>query len=90
MERLSFREIVKKQKLTYKELGEILHKAKPTIQTYMNGRTDPDIDSYIKIAKHLDIPLDELIGLTTDKVSIPKEEYDELIRIRDSLNKIIK
>ena len=90
MQRLTFKEIVKKYRITYKELSQILNKAKPTIQTYMNGRTNPDIDSYIKIAEYLNIPLEELLGINGDKISISKKDYDELIRIRDSLNKIIK
>ena len=90
MNRLTFKEIVKKYKITYKELSKILNKAKPTIQTYMNGRTNPDIDSYIKIAEYLNMPLDELLGLNDDRISISKEEYNELIKVKEIMNKVIK
>ena len=90
MQRLTFKEIVKKYKISYKELSKILNKAKPTIQTYMNGRTNPDIDSYIKIAEYLKMPLDELLGLNQDRISISKEEYDELIKAKEIINKVIK
>ena len=90
MQRLSFREIVKKYRISYKELSQILNKAKPTIQTYMNGRTNPDIDSYIKIAEYLNIPLEELLGINNDRISISKEEYNKLIEAKKILAEVIK
>lgn len=89
MKRLKFREIVKQNHLSYKELMEILNKSKPTIQTYMSGRTDPDLDSYIKISEYLGKTLDELIFLNQNSKALTKEEKEKLKEAKNIIEKLI-
>lgn len=86
----SFNQIVKEYKISYKTLMELLHKSKSAIQTYMNGRSTPDIDSYIIIADYLNISLDEMLGRDSELVSIPKKKYDQLLETIKNLNELLK
>ncbi len=90
MDRRSFKEIVKEYHLSYKTLMEILNKSKPTIQTYMSGRTDPDVNSYIAIAQYLNIGLDEMLGLTKGQKLISMKQYNELKIAHDILADLLK
>lgn len=90
MKRFTFKEIVKKNHLTYKELMKILNKSKPTIQTYMSGRTDPDLNSYIAISEYLNIGLDELIGRENSYRIITIDEYNDLKTAKELLENILK
>ena len=87
MKRLTFKEIVKKNKLTYKELMKLLNVEKPTVANYMTGRTDPKIEAYILIADYLHISLDELIGREGYK-SISDEQAQAIEIIKDQIKKI--
>lgn len=85
-----FKNILKKHNIKQIDAAKILNKSKATISKYSAGVLSPDMESFVILANYLNISLDELFERNTDYVSISKEEYDELIRIRDSLNKIIK
>lgn len=86
----TFKEILKKHNIKQIEVAKILNKSKATVSKYSAGTVSPDIDSYLLIADYLNVSLDELFERDQEFIRIPKEEYDELIKIKDSLNKIIK
>ena len=85
-----FKNILKKYNIKQKEAAEIIHKAKGTVSKYSADVLSPDIISYILLADYLNVSLDELFERDENFIKITKEEYEELIKIKESINKIIK
>lgn len=52
--------------LTQKELSIKLNLTQQTYSDYETGRTDPDIETLIKISKILEVSVDFLLGLADD------------------------
>lgn len=52
---------MKNQKITQKELGDKIGVTRDTIQNYVVGRREPNIETMCKIAKALNISFEELI-----------------------------
>ena len=86
----TFKEILKKHNIKQVDVAKILNKSKATVSKYSAGTVSPDIESYILLADYLNISLDELFDRDSNFVRISKEEYDELLKIKESINKIIK
>ena len=80
----------KKYNLTQIDAAKIIHKAKGTVSKYSADVLNPDIESYLLLADYLNISLDELFERDSNFVRISKEEYDELIKVKEIINKVIK
>lgn len=68
----------RKKNLTQKELADKINKSLPTIRKYENGSIKPPLESLIKIADVLNVPLDFLQHPNEedlDKDTIPPLEY---------------
>lgn len=87
---VDFKSILKRYNLKQIDVVKILNKSKPTISKYSAGTVSPDIDSYILLAQYLNVSLDELFQINTDYIKISKEEYNELIKAKEIINKVIK
>lgn len=74
-----------------KQLGKLLGVSYHTISSYERGRSQPNHEMLIKIAKLFDVSLDYLLGLRRDKVSykdqtnivivpkcLPRSEYTKI------------
>ncbi len=64
MEKLKI--IRKEMGLTQKELANSLNVSQQTYSDYENGKTEPDIDTIIKMAEMLQISIDYLVGRSDD------------------------
>lgn len=64
MEKL--RIIRKEMGFTQKELANFLNVSQQTYSDYENGKTEPDIDTIIKMAEILQISVDYLVGRTDE------------------------
>ena len=49
------------QGLSQQKLGEILGFCNQTISFWENGSREPDLDTLVKIARHFDVSLEELL-----------------------------
>ena len=85
-----FKNILKKYNIKQVEAAKIIHKAKGTVSKYSANVLSPDMESYLLLADYLNVSLDELFDRDSNFVRISKEEYDELLKIKESINKIIK
>ena len=85
-----FKNILKKYNLKQIDAAKIIHKAKGTVSKYSADVLNPDIESYLLLADYLNISLDELFERDSNFVRISKEEYDELIKVKEIINKVIK
>ena len=80
-------ELRKESGYDQKKLGELLGVSYHTISSYERGRSQPNHEMLIRIAKLFDVSLDYLLGLRRDRVSyreqdnvivpkaLPKSEY---------------
>lgn len=87
---VDFKSILKRYNLKQIDVAKILNKSKPTISKYSAGTVSPDIESYILLSQYLKVSLDELFEINSDYIKISKEEYDELMKAKEILNKVIK
>lgn len=71
------RELRKKQKLSMKELGDILGLSESTISLYENGKREPDINTIIKISSYFHISIDELLGHSINLNNV-LDEHDRI------------
>lgn len=72
------KELRSKKNLTQKELARISEIAEITIRKYENGERKPKIEQLQKIAKVLDVTVDELLGHSNDSFedNSPEEFYE--------------
>jgi transcriptional regulator with XRE-family HTH domain len=79
----------KSKKLTQSELAQLSGVTKTTIFNFESNLRNPKIQNLIDIAKALNTPL---AAFFTDDQSIviSKSEYEELIKVKETLERIIK
>lgn len=73
------REIRKGQKLTMKQLGQIVGVSESTISLYETGKHDPDMVTLNRIADALNVTVDAILGRD--------EEPDDAFAIRERLRR---
>lgn len=56
----------KENNLSQRELAKIIEVSKSTIASYETGRTEPDLETFAKIAKLLGHTTDYFLGLADD------------------------
>ncbi len=59
------RELRKAEKLTMKQLGEIIGVSESTISLYETGKREPDQNTLLLIANHFHVSLDYLVGVSS-------------------------
>ena len=64
------KELRKDQGMTQADLAEHLSLSVQTIKTYEQGRSDPDDNTKLKIARLFNISLDYLLGATDEQISL--------------------
>lgn len=63
-----------------KNIAKDLNISPQTFNNYVNGKTDPDIKTLIKIADYFHVSLDELVGRETNMINLNcLEENDAYI-----------
>ncbi len=69
---LKLRELREERNLVQKELAEMLNKTRACISSWETGKTEPDLDSLVRIADILQVSTDELLDRVnnTGKVEI--------------------
>lgn len=75
---------------TQKEVAEAINVSQNTYSNYENAKTDPDIDTLIKLADFFQISIDELVGRRFGHVITRSDftnEQLELLEIIKSLSK---
>ena len=85
-----FAEIMSKYKLKQIDVAKLLNTKQATISGYNTGKRHPDFSVFIKLADYLNVSLDELFQRDSEFIRISKEEYDELIKAKEIINKVIK
>lgn len=57
------RDLRREKNLTGTELGKIFNLKKTTISSWENGKSYPEVETLLKLAKYFDVSLDYLMGL---------------------------
>ena len=78
-------ELRKESGYDQKKLGELLGVSYHTISSYERGRSQPNHEMLIRIAKLFDVSLDYLLGLRRDRVSY--REQDNVVVVTKALPK---
>ena len=78
-------ELRKESGYDQKKLGELLGVSYHSISSYERGRSQPNHEMLIRIAKLFDVSLDYLLGLRRDRVSY--REQDNVIVVPKALPK---
>jgi transcriptional regulator with XRE-family HTH domain len=60
---LNIKYLCDKNHLSQKEFGELFEQKQATINTYINGRSNPNVETMQKICKHFEISIDDFINL---------------------------
>ena len=69
------RELRKENKMTMKQLGEIIGVAESTISQYETGKREPDNEMLLRLAEHFGVTVDFLLGASAPKKTVrPHEE----------------
>lgn len=61
------RELIRDTKTTQKDLAKAIGAAKNTVSAYAHGLCSPTLPILVRIAKHFDVSMDYLAGLTDKK-----------------------
>ena len=71
-ERLAY--LRKKENISQKELGEKLNISHYTISSYEKGRSEPNDEIKVRIARYFNVTLDYLVGLVDQPYPYNREE----------------
>lgn len=80
-----FKAIIEKYNIKQKDLCPILNRTQAAISNYMTGLRQPDFETFIILAKYLNISLDEIAELDESFIKIPKQNYE---KIKNNINEI--
>lgn len=75
----TLRTLIEENNLTQKQLAHILNMAPSTLGGYVQGTSEPDIETLKQIAAYFEVSMDYLLDYSKNKVSVPGEQ--ELLRI---------
>lgn len=80
------RDLRREKNLTGAELGKILNLKKTTISSWENGKSYPEVETLLKLAKYFDVSLDYLMGLNNatpeDKSILDNLTSEELFAVK--------
>lgn len=85
-----FKAIIEKYNVKQKDLCPIINKTESAISHYMTGLRQPDFETFIILAKYLNISLDEIAELDPDFVKIPKQNYEKIKKNINEIKELIK
>lgn len=74
------KELRKENKLTMKELGNMLNLAESTISLYETGKREPDSYTIAKIAKTFNVSVDYLLGIEENSLESMSKLADNIIK----------
>ena len=86
---MNLKQLQKSIKKTREETAQELGINKKTLNNYIDGRSEPNIATLIKLADYYNVSLDELIGRTTitPKQPILTEEQKKIMQMIIALNR---
>lgn len=64
---LNIKHLCVKNKIAQKEFGELFDQKPTTINTYISGRSNPNVETIQKICKHFDISIDDFININLEE-----------------------
>jgi transcriptional regulator with XRE-family HTH domain len=70
-------ELMKKNGTTQETLADYMKIKRQTISLYQNGKTKPNSEKIVQIAKYFEVTSDYLLGLTPDSIPIKQFSDDE-------------
>lgn len=71
---LNIRNLYEENRLSQNEFGELFGLKKGVVSTYVNGKTNPQIETLQKICDYFKISLDELVNQDLRKLQRPHNE----------------
>lgn len=88
---MNLEKILKDNKITQKELAKEINLTPAGINNYIKGKTEPNIDTLIKIANYFNISLDYLVDRPySNDIGFITNDEKELLNNYKKLNKINK
>ena len=85
---IDLKTILKKYNIKQKELAAILNVSPGAISLYVNNSRNISLDKIIKLAKHLNVPMENLVT-NNETISMLKSDYDEIRLCQETINKIL-
>lgn len=79
-----------RNKLTQKQLGKVLNIEQSTYSKLESGKTRLKEEDAETLSEFYKIPLSYIFENQDDKIEISKEDFEILLKARDSINKIEK
>lgn len=80
----TLRTLIEEKNLTQKQLAHILNMAPSTLGGYVQGTSEPDVDTLKRIASYFQVSMDYLLDFSQNEASVPGEQ--ELLRIFRALS----
>ncbi len=80
----TLRTLIEEKNLTQKQLAHILNMAPSTLGGYVQGTSEPDVDTLKRIASYFEVSMDYLLDFSKNEASVPGEQ--ELLRIFRTLS----
>ena len=75
----------KQKKYTQKDLAKLLYKSESTVRMWELGKSEPDIETIIKIAHFLEVSVEQLLGLDGRYRSELSEPEQVALEVADRL-----
>lgn len=88
--KLNLAQILKDYGLLQKELASILSMSPQSISNYVNGRRTLSFEQSIKIAQHLNVPIETLLDENKHLTVISKEDFDKIRKYQKAIDEIMK
>lgn len=81
--------LLKNSKYTRDEISKRLFISKSSLNKYAEGKVDPSFEMLLKICEILECTPNDIFGIET-KENISSKDYEELQKVKEILERIIK
>ena len=71
-----FRELMENTQTTQEDIAQLIGKTRQAVSHYMNGNSDPNLETLITLAKYFSVTTDFLLGITDDPSTHPSAVND--------------
>ena len=85
---IKLKELRKQKNITLEEFAKVINVSKATVNSYELHKTEPTLDTLVKIAKYFNVTTDYLLGIDNEVVN--NELDKELLSYTNQLNDLEK
>lgn len=74
------RQLMKKKGVTQAEMASLFGISRQSLSLYCNGKTQPNIETIVKMAEYFGVSVDYLFGLAEERIKVAINLPDDVVK----------